>query len=83
MAAREDDITMFNLRFTKEMALWRNFSEVIFKWSPPRSTSFAARGPYQYHDLVLGLVVHTVLVGLRSAFSGSAGYPVDHQPVVN
>jgi len=35
MAAREDDITMFNLRFTKEMALWRNFSEVIFKWSPP------------------------------------------------
>ena len=54
MAAREDDVTMFNIRFTKEMALWRNFSEVIFKWSPPRSTSFAARGPYQYHDFSSG-----------------------------
>jgi hypothetical protein len=28
-----------------------------------------ARGPYQYHDLVLGLVVHMVLVGLPISFS--------------
>lgn len=46
-----------------------------------------ARGPYQYHDLVLGLVVHMVLVGLPISFSvqrfGRATQPVDHQPVVN
>lgn len=32
-----------------------------------------SRGPYQYHDLVLGLVVHMVLVGLPIAFTSSAG----------
>jgi hypothetical protein len=47
-----------------------------------------ARGPYQYHDLVLGLVVHMVLVGLPISFSvqrfGRVTEPaVDHQPVVN
>ena len=47
-----------------------------------------ARGPYQYHDLVLGLVVHMVLVGLPISFSvqrfGRVAEPaVDHQPVVN
>lgn len=68
MAAREDDITMFNLRFTKEMALWRNFSEVIFKWSPPPGQPLSPRGDLiSTTTLVLGLVVHTVLVGLRSA----------------
>jgi hypothetical protein len=44
-------------------------------------------GPYQYHDLVLGLVVHMVLVGLPISFSvqrfGRLTEPVDHQPVVN
>ena len=46
-----------------------------------------ARGPYQYHDLVQGLVVHMVLVGLPISFSvqrfGRVTEPVDHQPVVN
>jgi hypothetical protein len=28
-----------------------------------------SHGPYQWHDEVLGLVVHMVLVGLPSAFS--------------
>lgn len=28
-----------------------------------------ARGPYQYHDLILGLVAHMVLVGLPISFS--------------
>ena len=28
-----------------------------------------ARGPYQLHDLVLGLVVHMVVVGLPISFS--------------
>jgi hypothetical protein len=32
-----------------------------------------ARGPYHYHDLVLGLVVHMVLVGLPISFSVQAG----------
>ena len=45
------------------------------------------RGPYQYHDLVLGLVIHMVLVGLPISFSvqrfGRVTEPVDHQPVVN
>jgi hypothetical protein len=46
-----------------------------------------ARGPYKYHDLVLGLVVHMVLVGLPISFSvqgfGRVTAPVDHQLVVN
>ncbi len=46
-----------------------------------------ARGPYQYHDLVLGLVVHMVLVGLPISFSvqqfGEVTEPADHQPIVN
>jgi hypothetical protein len=28
-----------------------------------------AKGPYQYHDLVLGLLVHMILVGLPISFS--------------
>jgi hypothetical protein len=28
-----------------------------------------SRGPYQYHDLVLGLVAHMILVGLPISFS--------------
>jgi len=46
-----------------------------------------ARGPYQYRDLVLGLVVHMVLVGLPISFSvqrfGRITEPVDHPLVVN
>jgi hypothetical protein len=46
-----------------------------------------ARGPYQYHELVLGLAAHTVLVGLPISFSiqrfGRVTELVDHQPVVN
>lgn len=48
---------------------------------------FHREGPYQYHDLVLGLVVHMVLVGLPISFSvqrfGRVTEPVDHPPVVN
>lgn len=40
-----------------------------------------------YHNLVVGLVVHMVLVGLPIAFSvqrfGRVNEPVDHQPVVS
>jgi hypothetical protein len=32
-----------------------------------------AMGPYQYHDLVLGLIAHVVLVELPISFNGSAG----------
>src|SRR5664279_3005365 len=46
-----------------------------------------AMGPYQYHDLVLGLIAHMVLVGLPISFSvqrfGRVTEPLDHQPVVN
>ncbi len=44
-----------------------------------------ARGPYQYHDLVGGLVAHMVLVGLPISFSvqwfGRVTEPVDQTQV--
>src|SRR5664279_4104727 len=46
-----------------------------------------AMGPYQYHDLVLGLIAHMVLVGLPISCSvqlfGRVTEPLGHQPVVN
>ena len=46
-----------------------------------------ARGPYQYHDLFLGLVVHMALVGFPKSFCvqgfGKVTERLYHQPVVN
>ena len=46
-----------------------------------------AMGPYQYHDLVLGMIAHMVLVGLPISFSvqsfGRVTEPDYHQPVVS
>ena len=61
--------------------------DVVMRFIVLPLSAMHARGPYQYHDLVLGLVVHMVLVGLPISFSvqrfGSVTEPVDHQPVVN
>jgi uncharacterized membrane protein YagU involved in acid resistance len=61
--------------------------DVVMRFIVLPLSAMHARGPYQYHDLVLGLVVHMVLVGLPISFSvqrfGRVTEPVDHQPVVN
>jgi len=61
--------------------------DVVMRFIVLPLSAMHAMGPYQYHDLVLGLVVHMVLVGLPISFSvqrfGKVTEPVDHQPVVN
>lgn len=61
--------------------------DVVMRFIVLPLSAMHARGPYQYHDLVLGLVVHMVLVGLPISFSvqrfGGVTETVDHQPVVN
>jgi hypothetical protein len=61
--------------------------DVVMRFIVLPLSAMHSMGPYQYHDLVLGLVVHMVLVGLPISFSvqrfGRLTEPVDHQPVVN
>jgi len=61
--------------------------DVVMRFIVLPLSAMHARGPNQYHDLVLGLVVHMVLVGLPISFSvqrfGRVTELVDHQPVVN
>ncbi len=61
--------------------------DIVMRFIVLPLSAMHAMGPYQYHDLVLGLVVHMVLVGLPISFSvqwfGRVTGPVDHQPVVN
>ncbi len=61
--------------------------DVVMRFIILPLSAMHAMGPYRYHDLVLGLVVHMVLVGLPISFSvqrfGRVTEPVDHQPVVN
>ncbi len=61
--------------------------DVVMRFIVLPLSAMRARGPYQYHDLVLGLVVHMVLVGLPISFSvqrfGRETEPLDHSPIVN
>lgn len=60
--------------------------DVVMRFIVLPLSAMHARGPYQYHDLVLGLVVHMLLVGLPISFSVQRFCritdPVNHQPVV-
>jgi hypothetical protein len=64
----------FRLRFMKEHALVSGLffgaavQEVMNLVVLPLS-ALHARGPYKLHDLILGLVVHMVVVGLPISFS--------------
>ena len=51
------------------LVLWRRAVEEVMRLVVLPLSAPHAKGPYQLHDLILGLFVHMVVVGLPISFS--------------